>query len=150
MKVARNFLLIIFILSGLNNVYAGENSPVGYWKTVDDGSGRVHSIVHITEDSSHVLSGTIDKIFPEAGESEQDICKVCKGNRHNQRIEGMTILTGLKQDNAEWKNGEILDPKNGKVYRCTIHLIDNGSKLVVHGYIGVPLFGRSQTWVRQP
>ena len=44
---------------------------------------------------------------------------------------------------------QILDPDNGKVYRSKLRLTDNGKKLSVRGYIGVPMLGRSQTWVRQ-
>ena len=49
----------------------------------------------------------------------------------------------------EWSGGEILDPKNGKTYRATMKLAEDGKKLIVRGYIGMPMFGRSQTWVRR-
>jgi uncharacterized protein (DUF2147 family) len=61
----------------------------------------------------------------------------------------MTILSGLKKDGEEYAGGEILDPNNGKVYKSKMHLTDNGKKLSVRGYIGVPMLGRSQVWVRQ-
>jgi uncharacterized protein (DUF2147 family) len=60
-------------------------------------------------------------------------------------------MQGVKPNpisNTEWSDGEILDPKNGKTYRCDIQLTDNGEKLNVRGYIGITLFGRSQTWER--
>jgi uncharacterized protein (DUF2147 family) len=61
----------------------------------------------------------------------------------------MTIVNGLKKHGDEYEGGEILDPKNGKVYRSKVTLKDGGKKLDVRGYIGVPMFGRSQVWVRQ-
>jgi uncharacterized protein (DUF2147 family) len=61
----------------------------------------------------------------------------------------MTILSGLKKDGDEYAGGEILDPNNGKVYKSKMHLTDGGKKLSVRGYIGVPMLGRSQVWVRQ-
>jgi uncharacterized protein (DUF2147 family) len=42
-----------------------------------------------------------------------------------------------------------LDPDEGEVYKCRIALLEDGRKLDVHGYIGIPLFGRSQTWIRK-
>jgi uncharacterized protein (DUF2147 family) len=61
----------------------------------------------------------------------------------------MTILWGLKQDGNEYTGGQILDPKNGKTYRAKMKLTDGGKKLEVRGFIGVSMFGRSQTWIRQ-
>ncbi len=66
------------------------------------------------------------------------------------------VRAGDASPTGLWKNvddvsvgGQILDPDNGKVYRSKVHLIDNGKKLSVRGYIGVPMLGRSQTWLRQ-
>jgi uncharacterized protein (DUF2147 family) len=64
-------------------------------------------------------------------------------------ILGMTIITDMKKDGDGWDNGQILDPENGKIYKCKMRLEDGGNKLVVRGYIGVSLLGRSQTWIRQ-
>lgn len=61
----------------------------------------------------------------------------------------MTIIRNLKQDGADWKGGDILDPESGKVYDCKIALINGGQQLTVRGFIGVSLLGRSQTWTRQ-
>ena len=48
-----------------------------------------------------------------------------------------------------YKDGEILDPKNGKTYRCKMKIVDGGAKLDVRGFIGISLIGRTQTWVRE-
>jgi len=42
-----------------------------------------------------------------------------------------------------------LDPDNGEIYRATIQLIDQGNKLELRAYIGIPLLGRTQTWTRE-
>lgn len=133
--------------------YAADSatSPVGYWKTIDDVTGQPKAIVQITETSNHSLQGQIIKIYPRPGFDQNELCDACKGDKHNKRIVGMVILEKLQQDKqnaAIWDDGEILDPKNGKTYHCKIQLIENGEKLSVRGYIGIPLFGRSQTWLR--
>ena len=63
----------------------------------------------------------------------------------------MTILRNMKQsvdDKNVFEGGEILDPNNGKVYKSKLKLVDNGARLDVRGYIGVPMIGRTQTWIR--
>jgi uncharacterized protein (DUF2147 family) len=60
----------------------------------------------------------------------------------------MTVLSGMTKSENGWEGGQILDPDNGKIYRCKMHLEKDGKELVVRGYIGISLLGRSQTWVR--
>jgi uncharacterized protein (DUF2147 family) len=63
----------------------------------------------------------------------------------------MTIMRNVKpsaDDKAVFEGGDILDPNNGKVYRVKLKLVDGGSKLDVRGYIGTPILGRTQTWIR--
>jgi uncharacterized protein (DUF2147 family) len=69
----------------------------------------------------------------------------------NKPIEGLANIWGLQQDSEnplKWIDGQILDPKNGKSYHCQMTLSEDGKELSVHGYVGVPLFGRTQTWSR--
>ncbi|MBB5370463.1 MULTISPECIES: DUF2147 domain-containing protein [unclassified Janthinobacterium] len=128
---------------------AGDNtSPVGTWKTIDDASGKPKSLIVITE-SNGVLQGKIEKLFRTPEEDQNPKCDKCTGANKDQPIVGLTILTGLKKDGKEWSGGEIMDPANGKVYKSKAELTDGGSKLQVRGYVGVPMFGRSQTWVRE-
>jgi len=47
-----------------------------------------------------------------------------------------------------WDGGQILDPQDGDVYGCTMRLADGGDQLVVRGFLGLALLGRSQTWLR--
>lgn len=139
------------ILVTQSAVAADMHSPVGLWKTIDDITGKPKAIVEITETPSHTLQGTVIKIFPRPGYDQNELCTACRGSRHNQRIVGMTILNGLRADRdnpGRWDDGEILDPKNGKTYHSAIQLTDHNQKLNVRGYIGIPLFGRSQIWNR--
>lgn len=132
-------------------LYAANISPLGYWKTIDDVTGKPKSILHIYQ-SGNALYGRIVKIYPRPGYDENEVCSACRGSRHNQRIVGMVIMEGMRQtanNPAEWSNGHILDPLSGKTYSCTITVINGGRDLNVRGYIGFSLFGRTQTWIRQ-
>ncbi|MDR3478682.1 MAG: DUF2147 domain-containing protein [Gammaproteobacteria bacterium] len=143
------FVLMVF---GLTVAYAAPSqnnqSPVGYWKTIDDVTGKPKSIMQISEQSDGSLNGRIVKIWPKPGKDINEVCEACEGEKHNQRIVGMVILTGLKQGETQWEGGEILDPSTGKTYHCNMRVVDNGAKLNVHGYIGFSLLGRTQTWLR--
>jgi uncharacterized protein (DUF2147 family) len=131
---------------------AGFASPEGYWKTIDDVTGKPKAIVEVAQGGNSQLYGRVLKIFPKPGQDQNLLCTECKGAKHNQRIVGMVILEGLKQQTKGspdlWTGGKILDPKNGKVYNCQAQLVEGGQKLLVRGYVGLPMFGRSQTWIR--
>ncbi|MET0264525.1 MAG: DUF2147 domain-containing protein [Duganella sp.] len=127
---------------------ADLGSPVGLWQNIDDETGKPKALIRIT-DNNGVLQGQIEKLYREANEDQNPKCDKCEGARKDQPISGMVILSGLKKDGDEFNGGEILDPKNGKVYKSKMHLTEGGKKLSVRGYIGTPLLGRSQTWVRQ-
>lgn len=128
---------------------ADPASPVGRWKTIDDETNAERSIVEIVQIGDE-LQGRILKIFYRPGETPNALCEACEGERKNQPIVGMTFLWGLKRDGEEWANGAILDPKNGKIYNAKASLTEGGQKLRVRGYIGTPLLGRTQTWLREP
>jgi uncharacterized protein (DUF2147 family) len=126
---------------------AQSTTPVGTWQTIDDHTGQPKALVQITDDGG-TLNG---KVIKGLGANDQPDrrCTACTDARKDQLILGMTIINDMKKDGDDWDNGQILDPENGKVYKCKMHLEDGGNKLVVRGYIGVSLLGRSQTWVRQ-
>lgn len=123
-------------------------SPVGYWKTIDDITGEAKSIVQIWKTEENVLMGKVIKLFSREEEGKDKVCTKCKGEQHNQPIVGMVIVSDLKAKEKHWTNGKILDPENGKTYKCAVRTMENGKKLHVRGYTGLPLLGRSQTWER--
>ena len=123
-------------------------SPVGLWQNIDDETNKPKALIRIT-DTNGVLQGQIEKLYRDAGEDQNPLCVKCEGAKKDQPITGMVILTGLKKDGDEYTGGEILDPAKGKTYKSKMHLTDGGKKLSVRGYIGTPMLGRTQTWVRQ-
>ncbi|MBS0569525.1 MAG: DUF2147 domain-containing protein [Proteobacteria bacterium] len=126
-----------------------NSSPVGTWQSFDDDTHAPKALVNIA-DHGGVLSGRIVKLFTAPGEDPDPRCTDCPGERHNQPVLGMTILWNFHRDGDAWSGGEVLDPESGDVYRATLRLEDGGARLDVHGYIGIPLLGRSQVWSRQP
>jgi len=121
------------------------SSPVGRWKTVDDRTGQVKSIVQIREQNA-TLYGTVEKVFDPP--VPNPLCIACTGALKNRPVIGLQILWGLRKDGDEWDGGWILDPETGRIYRCFLRLEDGGRKLRVRGYIGFSIFGRTEHWRR--
>ncbi len=124
---------------------ANAQTPFGTWKTIDDGDGKARSTVQI-EAAGQGLSGRVVSIFPRDREPLDPVCSQCSGERKNKPIKGMNILWGFKKKGTEWTDGSILDPANGKTYRCKMWLEDGGNTLKVRGYWGI--LWRTQTWKR--
>lgn len=150
----RNILLVLFslvmsfILIPANAAEPRLHSPIGYWKTIDDATGKPKSIVHIWKTDENVLMGKVIKVFGKEGTKQASLCTKCKGAKRNQPLVGMVILSGLKAKENQWSNGEILDIDNGKTYNCNMRTVENGKRLHVQGFTGLPIIGRSQTWER--
>jgi len=125
-------------------VHAADPTPVGRWRTVDDKTGKPRSIVRIYEENGHYFGRVEESLNPATAGRR---CDKCTDDRKDQPIVGMVIIRSLKKDGEEFKGGDILDPDNGKVYNCKLKV--KGDKLIVRGYIGASLFGRSQTWTRE-
>jgi uncharacterized protein (DUF2147 family) len=123
---------------------SSQASPIGRWKTVDDATGKPNSVVVIWE-ANGKLFGKIEKLL----DSDPDPrCNRCEGELKDRSLIGLQILWDLRKEGDEWSGGRILDPDNGKIYRCYIALEDGGKRLKVRGYIGVSLLGRTEYWLR--
>jgi uncharacterized protein (DUF2147 family) len=126
---------------------AAEPAITGRWRTVDDKTGKPKAIVLIYEQNGQFFGKVESTIDPKKA---NDICDSCKDERKNKPVTGMVIMRRLKRNGDEYSGGDILDPDNGTVYRCKAKLAEGGKKLIVRGYIGISLIGRSQTWTREP
>lgn len=130
-------LLLFFQISFSQTIF-------GKWKTIDDETGKEKGIVEMFEKNGKVY-GKIIEIFEQ--EHKYQKCEKCEGEDKNKRILGLLVIKGLTRNGNYYDGGKVLDPKNGKKYHCKITL-EGKEKLIIRGYIGIPLFGRSQTWTR--
>jgi len=141
--------LLITALLVLTGSALAQVSPAGLWKTIDDNTKKERSLIRISE-AGGVYTGKIEKsLDPEAKPS--DVCDKCTDDRKDKPIVGLPLIRNVKQsadDQALWDGGEIVDPDNGKTYKVRLKPIDGGKKLEVRGYIGMPMLGRTQTWLR--
>lgn len=127
---------------------AEGETPVGRWQTFDDRTNAPRGVVRIYEQGGH-LFGRIER--GETQTNDQAVCKACPDERKDQPIDGLVIIRNLQHsadDPLEWNGGDILDPDTGKLYRVKLHVEDHGARLVVRGFLGLALIGRTQTWKR--
>ena len=120
-------------------------SPAGLWRTIDDATGKEKANVRITE-TAGVFTGKIEKLLDPAKQDSK--CDECTDSRKGQPVVGLTIIRNIKKGESHWEGGDILDAANGKVYRARLTLSEDNKKLDVRGYMGAPMFGRTQTWSR--
>ena len=118
----------------------------GGWQTSND-AGQTDGLVRIVESAGgHDIS--VLAVFSPPAPSSAPLCGLCEGELRDKPVVGMVIARGLRRDGEGW-TGTILDPDEGKAYRCVLHLADGGRTLKVRGYVGLPVFGRTQTWTRR-
>ncbi|WP_233899795.1 DUF2147 domain-containing protein [Tenacibaculum piscium] len=133
-------ILILMITTSMNS-----QSIFGEWENRNEETNTVDSVIKVYEKDGKAFA----KIIKITDENRQKaVCDKCKGKRKNTPILGMNILTGLQKDGKEWSGGTIVDPKNGKEYKCYIEL-ENTDKLKIRGYIGFAVFGRTAYWHRK-
>jgi uncharacterized protein (DUF2147 family) len=126
-----------------------QATPAGLWKTIDDESKKEKSLIRITE-TQGVFTGKLEKLLDPTAKPDA-VCDKCSDDRKDKPLVGMTLIKNVKQsegDKALWDGGEILDPNNGKTYKVRLTPGEGGKTLAVRGYIGAPLLGRTQTWIR--
>ena len=139
--------IIALTLALGSTLVMAQASPVGLWKTIDDETKTEKSLVRVVE-TGGVITGKIEKLLDPT--KQDSTCDKCDGARKDKPITGMTIIEGVKKnpDEIYWDGGSILDPNNGKSYKVRMTPTDGGKKLDVRGYVGAPLLGRTQTWIR--
>jgi uncharacterized protein (DUF2147 family) len=129
-------------------VAQNPDAVVGVWK-----NGEGTALIKIFKNNAKYQGKIV--WLKEPNDAETGKPKTDK-NHPDEAVRGRQIL-GLtnvwnfeyKADDKEWSGGFIYDPKAGKTYDCVITL-KNDNELSVRGFImGMSMFGRTDTWVRQ-
>ncbi len=140
--------LIALALVATVGTVSAQSTPVGVWKTIDDKTKTERAQIRVVE-TGGVYSGKIEKLL--AADAKQDaVCDKCTDDRKDKPMIGLEVIRGVKRADAEntWEGGTILDAAEGKIYKVRIQTADGGKKLEVRGYVGMPMLGRTQTWIR--
>ena len=150
MRTIRAWVLLLLSLGRLLS-FAGAQTeqtmpgPTGVWRTFDDKTGHAKGEVRVFEENGRWV-GQVTRVYDS--KDAQSRCDDCKDDRKGKPILGLTIMRNMTLTDGEYSGGDILDPDTGKVYKCKFRLADGGGKLVMRGFLGISLLGRTQTWVR--
>jgi uncharacterized protein (DUF2147 family) len=139
-------LVTLILLCSVSLALAG-GSPVGKWKTIDDKTKKEKSIVEIYETNGKIY-GKIVQLLQEKDGGASKLCTKCTGSDLNKPMIGLVIVKGLAVDGDEYTGGTIMDPNDGKVYKCKMEVTEGGAKMKVRGFIGFSLLGRTQMWYK--
>lgn len=139
-------VLAFFIASLVPHAKAEPPQPqqlLGRWRTE---SGR--GVIEIYPCADKVCGKLVWLIEPIRRGAPAVDDENPKPELRNRPLCGLTMLGDFRQiEPQRWADGWIYDPDSGKTYRATMFL-ESAGVLKLRGYIGIPLFGETQTWTR--
>ena len=137
------FLSTMVLATTLLFAAGNPDDIIGIWK---DGKGKGHvqifkkngkyygKVVWLNNPKDVNGNPKVDRKNPNAALREKPLI-------------GLTMLKDFQYEDGEWTGGQIYNPSDGKEYKAYMKLKDRNT-LDVRGYVGISLFGKTDTWIR--
>ena len=137
----KTIYLLIFCCLFFCHIDISAQTVEGKWYSLDPDDQKETIIELYRKDDK--LYGKVIALLQD--EDRKKTCRKCPDLYKDKPILGLEILRDFTYEDDLWTNGVILIPKTGKEYQCNISVDDTG-RLVIRGYIGFSLLGRSTYW----
>lgn len=120
-----------------------RNAVIGRW-------AEPRTILEFREEANGQLSGRVVALkdplylpedgFGPVGAPRRDDNNPDESMRRRPML-GLNLLSNYRFDGQRWQ-GDLYDPESGRIYASRLQ-VDQSGDLRMHGYIGVPLLGRT-------